>query len=241
MVPALLVIGANDNPNATELLVRYARSDDPTTWNFWPAVNTDLVGVGMQVAVTGVADLTDYDVQIAYRNRFKNISTWTDLGTHTAGVLSSGDASAFLWTIELNYARFDFFVPVNGAAAVGVPPAAAFTAFGTQQMAITIPGGAPADKVQYDYSGVYGLYFGGAGYVYAIQFRAKTDRRRRLDLRIKVRDNGGAAISDLVDQAFALTTAATDFSWVFHSDDPDFTGANLTFYDSVGDIASARR
>jgi hypothetical protein len=236
-IPALFVFGTIDNPNASELLIRYRKTTD-TDWTYWPAVDAGGDGAFKRIEITGLADQTNYEVEVAYRNRVRAISSWTALGTHEAGVLTSGEASELLWTIALNYARFDFFSPVNGATAVGVPPAAAFTDFGTQQMAITIPGGSPGLKVEYDWTGTYGLY--SAGYVYAIQFRAKTDDAGGSTIRLQARDNLGNPISDLTDQAFSLTTTPTDFSWVFHSDDPDFTGANISFFYNVGDIASGK-
>jgi hypothetical protein len=88
-MPTLVIAGADDNPNATDVLVRY-RLSPAGAWVLWPAVHVAAVGDAVRIEITGVADALDYDVEVAYRNVRGVVSAWTSLGTHTAGAISAG-------------------------------------------------------------------------------------------------------------------------------------------------------
>lgn len=87
-MPALVVSGIDDNPNAADVVVRYKIHTD-TAWNLWAPVHAKL-GDAVRIEITGVADGSAYDVEVAYRSVRGLLSAWVDLGTVTAGALGAG-------------------------------------------------------------------------------------------------------------------------------------------------------
>lgn len=83
-IPAVVVTGASDNPNAVELLVQY-RMVGSAEWVSWPAVHLPAEGLDVRVEVTAVTAQTDYEVRIAYRSGRGTTSPWRNEGTATAG------------------------------------------------------------------------------------------------------------------------------------------------------------
>lgn len=94
-IPAVVLEGASDNPNAAQLLVQY-RVDGATDWISWPSVPLPGEGVAIRVEITGVTADTDYEVQVAYRSARGATSPWRNEGVATAGEWALAGLSAAL-------------------------------------------------------------------------------------------------------------------------------------------------
>jgi len=85
---------------------------------------------------------------------------------------------------------------------------------------------------------LYGLKSGFDGR-YVLSFLARSTGGAAT-LRGKMRDPSNAVLSDLPDTSWSVTTTPQVFSWNITSTDPDFDVAELSLFESTGDIASGR-
>lgn len=83
-VPAILVSGVRDRPDAVGLIVRYSL-DSVTDWFVLPTLA--LTDAPTQVATTAVRPDTDYKVQVAYVDADGTLSGWRSLGVVTTGAM----------------------------------------------------------------------------------------------------------------------------------------------------------
>lgn len=87
-LPAILVSGQRDRTDAIGLTVRY-RKVGLTDWFYLAEIA--LSDAPAQVATTSITALTQYEVEIAYRDATNILSLWRSLGTVTTGPLVAGD------------------------------------------------------------------------------------------------------------------------------------------------------